>query len=138
MKTSVTKPKHIVRSWHLIDAKNKILGRLSTDIAAKLMGKNKPYFSPNLDCGDYVVVINAQDIKVTGNKLNRKTYHRHSGYPGGLKQERLQNLLARSPLKVIEHSVRGMLPKNKLASKRLNRLKVFSDASHPYQDKFKQ
>ncbi|MFC1749924.1 50S ribosomal protein L13 [Pseudomonadota bacterium] len=138
MKTFSTTPQNIKRNWHLIDAKDQILGRLSTNIASHLIGKNKIYFTSNLDCGDYVVVINAKNLKVTGNKLHNKKYYRHSGYPGGFKSERLKSLLAKSPLKVIEHSVKGMLPKNKLRNKRLRRLKIYSDTNHPYQDKFKE
>ncbi len=138
MKTYSPKATHIHRKWHLIDAKNQVLGRLSTDIATKLIGKHKPYFTPHLDCGDYVVVVNAANIRVTGNKLHTKKYHHHSGYPGGLKSTNLKTLLHQNPLKVIEHSVNGMLPKNKLRTPRLRRLKVFATSTHPYQDKLNQ
>lgn len=137
MKTYSTKPSDIKRTWHVIDAKDQILGRLATDIATKLIGKDKPYFVSHLDCGDYVVITNAEKIAVTGDKLNQKTYYHHSGYPGGLKEEVLKDRLNRSPLKVIEHAVRGMLPKNKLRDQRLRRLKVFVGPEHTYQDKLK-
>jgi len=138
MKTHIPKPSTVTRSWHLLDAKDQVLGRLSTNIASKLIGKHKTYFIGHVDCGDYVVVINADKIKVTGNKLNQKKYYRHSGYPGALKTEKLKDLLNRKPTQVIEHSVKGMLPKNKLQDPRLKRLKVFADDKHPYQDKIKK
>lgn len=137
MNTYSPKIKDVKHNWHLIDAQGQVLGRLSTQIATKLIGKHKPYFVSHLDCGDYVVVINAGKIRVTGNKLNQKIYYRHTNYPGGLKQQKLKNLLDQNPLKVIENSVKGMLPKNKLRDRRMRRLKVFASANHTYQDKFK-
>lgn len=132
-----TKAKEIKRDWHLIDINGKILGRISTEIAALLMGKNKPYFVRNLDCGDFVVVINSKKVKVTGNKETKKVYKRHSGYPGGFKQESLGDLRARKSADIITHAVTGMLPQNKLRDRMLNRLKVFEEAEHSYVDKFK-
>ncbi|MGB9911395.1 MAG: 50S ribosomal protein L13 [Microgenomates group bacterium] len=137
MKTPTVKEKEIKREWHLIDAKGKILGRLATQIAQLLIGKHKPYFVPHLDCGDWVVVINAKKIKVTGRKEEQKVYTRYSGYPDGLKKITLKEQMTKDPRKVIIHAVSGMLPKNKLRDKRLARLKVFVDENHPYQDKFK-
>lgn len=136
MKTTRTpKAGEIKREWHIIDAKDQVLGRLSTTVAQKLIGKHKTNFVPNLDCGDYVVVINAQDVKVTGKKATDKVYYRHSNYPGGLKSIAFRDLLAKDPRKVIELAVRGMIGKNKLQDKRLRRLKVFAGETHPYSDK---
>lgn len=135
MKTKVTTPEDIKRAWHVYDASQYVLGRLASEVAQKLMGKNKPYYAANIDCGDYIVITNAGSIKVTGNKLNDKMYYHHSGYPGGLKTEALKDKLGRDPIKVIELAVWGMLPKNKLRSPRLKRLKVFVGAEHPYAEK---
>ena len=135
--TSPTKLSDIKRSWHLIDVTGKILGRASTDIAKILMGKSKPYFVPNLDCGDYVIVVNAEKIKVTGNKETKKKYSRFSGYPGGYKEEALIDLRKRNPSDIIKYAVLGMLPQNKLRDRMLLRLFVFAGENHPYKDKFK-
>lgn len=132
-----TKAKEIIRDWHLIDVEGKILGRISTEIAGLLMGKGKPYFIRNLDCGDFVVIINSKKVKVTGNKETKKVYRRHSGYPGGFKQESLGDLRARKSADIITHAVTGMLPQNKLRDQMLNRLKVFEGNEHEYEDKFK-
>lgn len=137
MKSSTaTKQSDIKRVWHLINLKDKILGRVSTEIAKLLMGKGKPYFVRNLDCGDYVVVINVQDVKVTGKKEDQKKYYRYSGYPGGLTTETLSKLRQRKPEDVIIHAVKGMLPQNKLRDKMLKRLLVFKGEEHPYKNKF--
>lgn len=133
-----TKASEIKRDWHLIDAKGQVLGRLVTGIAELLMGKNKPYFVRHLDCGDFVVVVNVKDIKVTGKKEKRKQYYRYSGYPGGLKAESLTHLRDRFPEKIIVEAVSGMLPQNKLKDRMLTRLYVFADDKHPYEDKFKK
>jgi len=135
MKTRTTKKSEIKRGWHLFDAQDKILGRLSTQIAQLLIGKDKPYFAPNLDCGDYVVVINAAQIKVTGKKADQKKYYRHSGYPGGFREITFKKQMERDPRKIIYQAVSRMLPKNKLRAKRLVRLKIFVDEKHPYEDK---
>jgi len=135
--TDTTKLNDIKREWHLVDVKEETLGRVSTKIAQLLMGKSKPYFVRNLDCGDYVVVVNAKDIKVTGKKETQKKYYGYSGYPGGFKAEALQDLRARKPTDIIKHAVAGMLPQNKLKSKMLKRLLIFKDATHTYEDKFK-
>ena len=137
MKTKWTKKSEIKRNWHLVDAKGQILGRLATKIANLLVGKNKPYFVPNLDCGDYVVVVNAKEIKVTGKKETQKQYYHHSGYPGGFKKITFAAQMAKDPRKIIYHAVAGMLPKNKLRDKRLARLKIFVGNQHPYEEKFK-
>ncbi|MEK7571124.1 MAG: 50S ribosomal protein L13 [Patescibacteria group bacterium] len=133
--TQPTKAADIKRAWHLIDVKDKPLGRISTEIAHLLMGKSKSYFVRNLDCGDYVVIINAKDVAVTGNKEEQKKYYRHSGYPGGFKVETLKELRIRKPAEIITHAVKGMLPQNKLRDRLLKRLFVFEGEEHKYQDK---
>jgi large subunit ribosomal protein L13 len=135
--TKGTKISEIKREWHLIDVKGKILGRTASDIALLLMGKAKPYFVKNLDCGDYVVVINAKDVKTTGKKEDLKTYYRHSGYPGGFKAEKLKDLRQRNPEEIIRHAVSGMVPQNKLRAQMLKKLYVFAGVEHTYKDKFK-
>ncbi|PIU33105.1 50S ribosomal protein L13 [Candidatus Woesebacteria bacterium CG_4_10_14_0_2_um_filter_39_14] len=137
-KTRVTKAKEIKREWHLINAQDQILGRMAVEIAALLMGKNKPSFVPYLDGGDYVVVINAAKVKVSGRKAENKLYYRHSGYPGGFKKVTFAQQMAKDPTQIIRHAVEGMLPKNKLRDQRLARLKVFIDEKHNYEDKFKK
>ncbi|SRR5260221_9934369 len=134
--TTATKAKDIIRGWQLVDVKGKILGRVAVEIAHMLMGKKKPYFVRNLDCGDYVVVVNASQVAVTGKKVTDKKYHRVSGYPSGLKSESLKDLTARRPEEVIMHAVRGMLPQNKLKATMLKRLFVFATENHKYEDKF--
>lgn len=136
-KTKSTKVSEIKRSWHLAEAKGKMLGRLATKIAQLLMGKSKPYFVSHLDCGDYVVVINAAQVEVSGRKRKQKIYYRHSGYPGGFKEISFEEQMKRDPRKVIYHAVKGMLPKNKLRDRRLARLKIFVDDKHPYGDRIK-
>lgn len=131
-----TSIKEVKRDWHLVDVEGETLGRISTNIANLLMGKSKPYFVRNLDCGDYVVVVNAKNVKVTGNKEVKKTYYRHSGYPGGFKAETLSELRARKPEDIISHAVKGMLPQNRLRDQMLKRLKVFGGSEHEYGDKF--
>lgn len=135
--TKPTKAADIKQEWHLVDLKNKNLGRSSTEIAKVLMGKSKPYFVRNLDCGDYVVVVNAKYVSLTGKKEQQKKYYRYSGYPGGLRQETLGDLRKRRPEEVIRHAVKGMLPQNKLRDRMLKRLFVFPEEEHKYQDKFK-
>ena len=135
--TIPTKLSDIKRSWHLFDVEGKILGRIASEIATVLMGKSKPYFVSNLDCGDYAVVINAQKIKVTGKKELQKRYSRHSGYPGGYREETLMELRRRNPTDIIRFAVLGMLPQNKLQDITLTRLFIFKGAEHTYVDKFK-
>ena len=135
--TQSTKLSEIKREWHLVDVKGKILGRVSSEIAQLLMGKSKPYFVKNLDCGDYVVVLNAKEVKTTGRKEDLKTYYRHSGYPGGFKAEKLKDLRQRNPQEIIKHAVSGMIPQNKLRAQMLKRLYVFAGVEHTYKDKFK-
>ena len=133
MKTYVVKADEIERSWWVVDAADQTLGRLATRIATLLEGKHKPVYSPHLDTGDHVVVINAARIKVTGNKLDQKSYYRHSGYPGGLKEENLRALMARKPEIVIERAVKGMLPQNRLGRAMFKKLRVYRGADHPHQ-----
>jgi len=131
-KTYSIKASDIERKWHLIDASDEILGRLATRIAGLLMGKHKPMFCRNLDVGDFVVVINADKVRVTGNKAKQKMYYRHSGYPGGLKSVSLEKMMQTYPNRVIEHAVKGMLPRNKLNASMMKRFKVYSGDSHPH------
>ncbi len=137
MKTTQLKSGDIKRKYHLIDLKDQILGRVSTQIASLLIGKHKPESSSHMDNGDFVVAINAKDIKVTGKKMTDKLYQSHSGYPGGFKELRLEQLMDKDPRKVIEHAVKGMLPKNKHQKPRLLRLKTFVDDKHTYEDHLK-
>ncbi len=135
--TKPTKTSDIKRDWHLFNVKGKILGRSATEIAGLLIGKGKPYFSKNLDCGDYVVVINASEIMVTGKKETDKIYTRYSGYPGGLRKRTLAEMRHARPEEIIRHAVSGMLPKNKLRASMLKKLFVYSGSEHPYSDKIK-
>ena len=132
MKTYSQKASEIKREWWVIDASTLPLGKLAVVIADKLMGKSKVTYTPHIDNGDYVVVINAKDIKVTGEKMTQKKYYRHSGYPGGLKELKLEEVLEKEPARVIIEAVKGMLPKNKLAADRLSRLRVFEGAEHAH------
>jgi large subunit ribosomal protein L13 len=132
MKTWNAKPGEIERGWYLVDADGKNLGRLATQIADTLRGKRKPQFTPHVDTGDFVIVVNAEKIAVTGNKLDDKIYYRHSGYPGGLKQRTLREQLERRPTEVIRAAVKGMLPRNKLARQQLTKLKVYAGPEHPH------
>ncbi|HEY33458.1 MAG TPA: 50S ribosomal protein L13 [Dehalococcoidia bacterium] len=132
-KTYSIKASDIERQWHTIDADGEVLGRLATRIARLLMGKHKPMFCRNLDVGDFVVVINADKVRFTGNKVKQKMYYRHSGYPGGLKSTSLEKMMQTHPTRVIEHAVRGMLPRNKLSAGMMKRLKVYVGDSHPHQ-----
>lgn len=132
MKTYSTKASDIERQWHVIDASDKILGKLSTQVAGLLMGKHKPIFCPNLDTGDFVVVINADKVRVTGNKPKQKVYYRHSGYPGGLKSITLEKMMQTNPTRVIEHAVKGMLPHNRLGASMIKKLRVYTGDTHPH------
>jgi large subunit ribosomal protein L13 len=130
--TYVTKPNDIKRDWYVVDAQGQTLGRLATRIAAVLKGKHKPIYSPSMDTGDYVVVINAEKIVATGRKLDEKLYYRHTGYPGGLRRINLRDQLAKHPERVISAAVRGMLPHNRLGRAMFKKLKVFAGAEHPH------
>lgn len=133
MKTYSTKAKDIQRHWHVIDASGKTLGKIATEAATLLMGKHKPMYVPYMDTGDYVIVLNAEKVKVTGKKLNDKKYYRYTGYPSGLKQETLGEMLAKHPTRVIQHAVKGMLPHTTLGKAMLKKLKVYGGDSHPHQ-----
>ena len=133
MKTYTAKPEDIKREWFLLDAEGKTLGRLASKIAEVLRGKHKPMYTPHLDCGDYVIVINADKVRVTGRKLDQKIYYRHSGYPGGLTSINLRDQLQKHPERVLMAAVNGMLPKNRLGRKMLSKLKVYVGDSHPHQ-----
>ena len=137
MKTYSTKASDIKREWHVIDASDKVLGRLATQIAGLLMGKHKPIFSRNLDTGDFVVVINAEKVRVTGNKAKQKLYYRHSGYPGGLKATSLETMMQNNPPRVIEHAVKGMLPHTRLGNSMMKKLRVYAGDNHPHQAQVK-
>ncbi|NLF78836.1 MAG: 50S ribosomal protein L13 [Chloroflexi bacterium] len=133
MKTYTPKPEDIQREWFVIDAKDQTLGRLATQIAHILRGKHKPIFSPHMDVGDFVIVINCEKIRVTGSKLDDKRYYRHSGYPGGIRSVTLRQQLDRFPDRVIHTAVRGMLPKNKLGRQMIKKLKIYAGENHPHQ-----
>ncbi len=133
MKTFSAKPQDIERKWFVVDAQGQTLGRLATRIATVLRGKHKPIFTPHMDCGDYVIVVNADKIHVTGQKLEQKTYYRHSGYPGGLRQVTLRRQLQVHPDRVIEAAVRGMLPHNRLGRKMFKKLKIYAGPTHPHE-----
>ncbi|MEM9773812.1 MAG: 50S ribosomal protein L13 [Chloroflexota bacterium] len=133
MKTFVTKPAEIERKWWLVDATDKTLGRLASEIAQVLKGKHKPTYAPNVDAGDFVVVINAEKIAVTGRRLDQKVYYRHSQYPGGLTETKLKDMLQKHPTRPIKMAVKGMLPKNVLGRQMLTKLKVFEGPEHKHQ-----
>jgi len=133
MKTYVPKKTEIKKNWYLVDAEGKILGRLASKIAQVLSGKNKPIYTPHLDTGDFVVVINAKKVKVTGNKEKKKIYYHYSGYPGGMKEIVYEKLLEKKPALIIQKAVRGMLPKSKLGRKMLKKLKVYAGTEHRHQ-----
>ena len=132
MKTYVATPVERERNWLLVDAEGQTLGRLATQIADALRGKRKPEYTPHIDTGDFVIVVNAEKISVTGKKLSDKKYYRHSGYPGGLKSRTLQEMLDRRPEEVIRKAVKGMLPRNRLSRKQLTKLKVYAGPEHPH------
>ena len=132
-RTYVTKPAEVERNWYVVDADGQTLGRLATKIATVLRGKHKPTYSPSVDCGDFVIVVNAEKIHVTGRRKDQKKYYRHSGYMGGLTEITLRQQLERNPDRVIMSAVRGMLPKNKLGRKMFRKLKVYAGPDHPHQ-----
>ena len=133
MKTYVATPTERQRDWYVVDAEGQTLGRLATRIADALRGKRKPEYTPHIDTGDFIVVVNAEKIHVTGDKLNQKRYWRHSGYPGGIKSRTLAEMLERRPEEVIRKAVKGMLPRNRLARQQLTKLKVYAGPDHPHE-----
>jgi large subunit ribosomal protein L13 len=133
MKTYVATPANRERNWVLVDASGKTLGRLAARIANVLRGKDKPEYTPHIDTGDFVVVVNAEKVAVTGNKLQQKLYHRHSGYPGGLRTRTLEEMLERRPEEVIRLAVKGMLPRNRLGRQQLRKLRVYAGPEHPHE-----
>lgn len=132
MKTIMAKSQTVEHDWYVIDAAGKTLGRLATEIASRLRGKHKPIYTPHVDTGDFIVVVNAEKVKVTGNKMNDKVYERYTGYPGGLKNITFGKLLAKFPTRIIEHAVKGMLPKNPLGYAMYTKLKVYAGPEHPH------
>lgn len=131
-RTYSAKPAEVTRNWFIVDAEGKTLGRLATAIAATLRGKNKPTYTPHVDTGDFVIVVNAEKVKVSGNKEADKNYYRHSGYPGGLKTTSLKEMRARHPERILENAVRGMLPRNTLGRAQFKKMKVYVGAEHPH------
>lgn len=132
-KSYMANPQNVERKWYVVDATDMILGRFATEVASILRGKHKPTFTPHVDCGDYVIIVNAEKIAFTGNKLEDKNYYRHSGYPGGLKTRNLKTMLEKQPEKVLESAIKGMLPKNTLGRNMYRKLFVYSGAEHPHQ-----
>lgn len=130
--TYIAKEADIVKKWYVIDAEGVTLGRLASEVASILRGKNKPQYAPNVDMGDYVIIVNAEKVAVTGKKLEQKMYRRHSGWVGGLKEVRMDKMLATHPERVLEHAVKGMLPKNALGRKMFSKLHVYAGAEHPH------
>lgn len=133
MRTFTAKTAEVEREWFVVDAEGQTLGRLASRIAPILRGKHKPIYTPHVDCGDYVVIINADKVRVTGRKMDQKLYHRHSGYPGGLTSISLRDQLDKHPERVLEAAIKGMLPKNKLGRRMYKKLKVYASDSHPHQ-----
>jgi large subunit ribosomal protein L13 len=133
MKTYSAKPGEITREWYVVDAEGQTLGRLATQIATVLRGKNKPTYTAHVDTGDFVVVVNAEKIAVTGNKMEQKMYYKHSGYPGGLRERTLREQLGRRPTEVLRKAVKGMLPRNKLSRAQINKLKIYAGPEHPHE-----
>jgi large subunit ribosomal protein L13 len=131
--TFMAKPHEVERKWYVVDAKGKTLGRLASEVAMLLRGKHKPQFTPHVDTGDFVIVINAAQVELTGKKLEKKIYYRHSGYPGGLKAITAGDLRAKNPQRMIELAVKGMLPKNSLGRQQFKKLKVYAGSEHPHQ-----
>ena len=133
MRTFTQKQEEIERDWYVVDAEGETLGRLASRIAPILKGKHKPIYTPHLDCGDFVIIVNAEKVRVTGRKLDQKLYYHHSGYPGGLKSVSLRNQLDRYPERVLQAAIRGMLPKNKLGRRMIKKLKVYAGDAHPHE-----
>ncbi len=133
MKSYMARPASVERKWHLIDAEGRTLGRLATEIARLLRGKNKPQYTPHIDVGDFVVVVNADKVVVTGKKAEQKVYYRHSGYPGGLKETSFETMLKRKPTEVLRGAVKGMMPRTRLGRQQLRKLKIYAGPEHPHE-----
>ncbi len=133
MKSYMARPLEVERRWHLIDAEGQTLGRLATEIARLLRGKNKPQYTPHVDTGDFVVVVNAEKVVVTGKKAEQKVYYRHTGYPGGLKETSYEVMLARKPTEILRKAVRGMMPRTRLGRQQLRKLKIYAGPEHPHE-----
>jgi large subunit ribosomal protein L13 len=133
MKSYMARPHEVERKWHLIDAEGQTLGRLATEIARLLRGKNKPQYTPHIDTGDFVVVVNAEKVVVTGNKAVQKVYYRHTGYPGGLRETSFEAMLERKPTEILRRAVRGMMPKTRLGRQQLRKLKIYAGPEHPHE-----
>lgn len=133
MKSYVAKPLEIERKWYVIDATDKTLGRLATEIASRLRGKHKPIYTPHVDCGDYIIVVNAEKVKLTGNKASQKVYRHHTGYMGGLRERSYKEMLEKHPERIVEKAVKGMLPKNSLGRQMYTKLKVYAGPEHGHQ-----
>lgn len=131
--TYMAKPNEVERKWYLVDAEGKTLGRLASQVASILRGKHKPEYTPHVDTGDFVIVINAEKVRLTGKKMSQKMYYRHSGYPGGLKKATAAEMLQRRPVKMVEQAIKGMLPKNRLGRKQGLKLKVYAGNEHPHE-----
>ena len=132
MKTVSTKPADVTRDWYVVDAEGKTLGRMATEIARRLRGKHKPEYTPHVDTGDYIIVVNAEKVRVTGNKAKDKMYYRHTGYPGGIKDITFEKLIEKAPERVLEKAVKGMLPRGPLGREMFRKLKVYVGANHPH------
>ncbi len=132
MKTYSAKPETVNRDWYLVDAQDKVLGRLATEVALRLRGKHKPEYTPHVDTGDYIVVVNADKVAVTGNKFEDKLYHHHTGFPGGIKTATFREMIEKHPTRVIEKAVKGMLPKNKLGRAMIKKLKIYAGDQHDH------
>lgn len=132
MKTIFAKKSDVLQKWHIIDADGMVVGRMASQVAKILRGKNKPIFTPHVDTGDFVIIVNADKVRFTGNKLEKKAYYHHSGYPGGIKEEMAKDIMKNNPERIIVSAVRGMLPKNTLGKQQLNKLKVYSGPDHPH------
>ncbi len=133
MKSYMAKPNEFERKWYVIDAENKVLGRLATEVSTMLMGKNKPTYTPHIDTGDFIIIINADKIKLTGNKINQLNHTYHTGYPGGLKEIPYNKLIETKPEKIIELAVKGMLPKNKIGRQMIKKMKIYAGSEHNHQ-----
>jgi large subunit ribosomal protein L13 len=132
MKSYMARPLEVERKWYVVDAEGQTLGRLATEIATILRGKNKPQYTPHVDTGDFVVVVNAEKVAVTGRKAEQKVYRRHSGYPGGLKETSYEQMMERRPTEILRRAVKGMMPKNRLARQQLRKLKIYAGPEHPH------